>query len=499
VTRTADRQYRNYFSVLCGVAIFLLLCPGGWVYAQTPGKTFGGTDNEQGFSIAVLSDGNYAIVGRTRSEGAGGNDAWALKVSTGGRLLWSRTIGSELLERAHWVEATVDGGMVVLGYSNGLTGRAGGYDCLLVKYDRDGEEEWRQLYGGSNREIGFCVREKAGGGYALLGYSRSFGDWEQFYLVGTDESGVQEWEQAHGTRFVEIGHELEQTPDGGFMLLGSEGGFYFPTELEHASPHAEMVLIRTDSLGNSLWYRKYGGHRHEMGRSLAPAADGGWYLFGSTQSQGAGSFDQFLLKVDANGDSLWSRTWGGPDWDYGNSIDVDAEGNLYLLGTSSTEGNTGSPDIWLRKTDADGNSLWALTLGGAEADYGFQVRALPQGGCLLVGATRSYGQGGEDVYFVRVRANGQIDLFTQVGGEDGPVIFPVPVTGVSTVDPAVGIGAVDYEWRVYDVAGRLLVREMMTGGQATRIGIGDLAQGVYLYEVLVEGQKRLSGRFLVKD
>ncbi|MEM0999792.1 MAG: SBBP repeat-containing protein [Bacteroidota bacterium] len=470
----------------------------GAVFGQNPGKTFGGTQNEEGYSLALLTDGNYGIVGRTRSQGAGADDAWILKVAPTGRLLWARTLGSSNLEHAHWVEPTADGGMVVLGFSNGLPGRGGRHDFLLIKLDALGNIEWQQLYGAVNREIGFCVKPTRTGGYVLLGYSRSVGTWGDIYLVGTDSAGTELWAGDYGTPFVDYGHEVEVLPDGGFLILGSESGFYYPTELDQWRSHADMVLIRTDSVGNEVWYKTYGGAKHELGRSMCPAADGGWYLFGSTQSAGAGSFDQWLLRLDANGDSLWSRTYGGPEWDYGNSIARDSEGNLYLLGTTNSEGPTGSPDIWLQKADAEGNVLWGLTIGGARSDYGYQVRALPEGGCLLVGATRSFGQGEQDLYLVRVTAEGQIDLFLEELPVEGAPIYPVPVTGISTVDPSGVIGDAGFEWRVYDVAGRRVQRESVVGGNRTAVSAAELPSGVYVYEIWVGEERRLTGRFLVE-
>ena len=296
---------------------------------------------------------------------------------------------------------------------------------------------------------------------------------------------------------MDYGHEVVPTADGGYLLVGSESGFYYPTSLDHARSHADIILIRTDSVGNELWRQTYGGAKHELGRAMHEAADGGWYLFGSTQSEGAGSFDQFLLKVDANGDSLWSRTYGGAEWDYGNSIDMDAQGNLYLLGTTNSAGYTNSPDIWLRKTDPEGNSIWALTIGGSESDYGYQVRALPEGGCLVVGATRSYGRGGQDIFFLRVTAQGRIDLFLDGDVKNDALVYPVPVKGESVVDASPLVGQVAYTWRLLDVSGRLLMEEEVDPGSRGMISAADLPEGVYIYEILVNDERRATGRILV--
>ena len=107
----------------------------------------------------------------------GANDIWVSKISPDGKLIWWQSYGSDRLEQAHWVEATDDGGMVVLGFSNGLVPRGGRHDFLLMKLDANGLVEWRELYGSVNREIGFCVKKNLIGGYAMLGYTKSYGNW----------------------------------------------------------------------------------------------------------------------------------------------------------------------------------------------------------------------------------------------------------------------------------------------------------------------------------
>ena len=466
--------------------------------AQIPGKAYGGTKNDQGFSVCVLADGNYAMVGRTRSFGAGANDIWVLKLSAAGRVLWSRTLGSELLERAYWVEATRDGGLVVLGFSNGLPGRQPRHDAYLVKMDLDGNILWEGLYGSIGRDIGFCVRESQDSGFVFLGYTKSYGNRGDLFFVKTDSVGNEIWRRHYSSPYVDYGHEFLLTADGGYLLFGSESGFYYPTSLDHAKKHADMFLIKVDADGIEQWRKNIGGPRHELGRALHAAPGGGFYLFGSTQSYGAGSFDQYLVRIDSNYDTLWTRTYGGTEWEYGNSIDLDAEGNLYLLGTTNSFGQAGSPDIWLQKVDPNGNLIWSLTLGGNASDYGYQVKALPEGGCILAGDTRSFGEGEQDVFFTRVTASGQIDILLQDVSTNEIVIYPVPVSGTSVVDPRPLIGQEAFEWRVYNTRGKLVVQDIVAAGNRTSLKRSRLRTGAYIYEVWVKGEVRASGKFLVQ-
>lgn len=468
-------------------------------YGQEGAKTFGGSQNDQGYSFTILADGNFAIVGRTRSVGAGANDLWVLKVDAiSGKLIWSRTFGTDVLEQGHWIEATSDGGMVVVGFSNGLVPRGGRHDYLMVKLDENGLEEWTKLYGGKLRDIGFCVHEAHGSGYVLTGYSKTDNIRGDIRVYRVDGVGEVIWDSLYRSPFVDYGHQISKTPDGGYLIVGSESGFYYPSSLDHGKDNADVFLIKTDSSGAELWRKTYGGRRHDMGRAMAAVPGGGWYLFGSTQSEGQGSFDQWLIRIDENGDSLWSKTYGGTEWEYGNSVDVDRDGNLYLLGTTNSLGNTDSPDIFLQKTDSQGNVIWALTMGGSESDYGYQVKALPKGGCMVVGSTRSFGNGEQDVYFARVSTNGMIEYFMDSEIVNQSVVYPNPVGSHTTVDPTAILGPIAFEWRVYDAAGRLVIQENVGSGQTTSISKEKLSSGIYIYEIRAGANMRLSGKLMVE-
>lgn len=465
--------------------------------AQAPGRAYGGTNNDAAWATCIFpGGGGYAIVGRTRSSGAGSNDMYVLRINEAGRLIWSRTLGAERQDQAQWVEPTGDGGIVVLGYGYTNPGGKGRHDFKLTKLDRQGEIIWEKVYGAIARDVGFCVKPTNDGGYAMLGYTRSFGNKGDFYLVKADAEGNKEWAQSYVSPFVDYGHEVHQTADGGYLLFGSESGFFFPSQIDHHKAHADLLLIKTDANGNEQWRRQFGSQKHELGRALEPAPGGGWYLFGSTQGFGEGSFDMYLVRMDSAGNGMWHKTYGGPDYDYGTSMEVDADGNLYLLGTSNTLGNTGSPDIYLVKADSGGAPIWSITIGEAGAEYGQHVRALPEGGCILTGSTRSYGQGGQDVYFVRVTSDGQIDLFATPETE-AIVVYPNPVTAESTVDPTSFTNGAAFEWRMLDGTGRLIRREMIGPGERGTINADDFPAGAYIYEVRVGTQRLTTGKIII--
>jgi hypothetical protein len=153
---------------------------------------------------------------------------------------------------------------------------------------------------------------------------------------------------------------------------------------------AAPVLAQPDS----LWSRTYGGDHHDGCNSLVQTANGGFALAGSTSSFGTGG-DFWLVRTDANGDSLWSRTYGGQDYDYCNSLLQTADGGFALAGVTESFG-AGDHDFWMVRTDENGDSLWSRTYEGQDWDECQSLIQTADGGFALAGETWSFGAGGRD-------------------------------------------------------------------------------------------------------
>ena len=368
----------------------------GAVSAEKPPPTewemfFGGDLWEKGNSVQQTSDGGFILLGETGSYGAGSSDIWLVKVGRLGRQGWSKTFGGSGRESGYSVQQTSDDGFIMLGYTDSYG--AGGDDFWLIRADRNGNELWNKTFGGSGRDVGLTVQQTPDGGFIMLGYTDSYGaGGDDFWLIRADRNGNELWNKTFGGSDDDVGGPVQLTSDGGFILLGYTDSY--------GAREGDVALIRTDRDGNELWNKTFGGSGGEGGGSVQQTSDGGFILLGSTSSYGAGAYDSWLIRTDGNGNGLWSKTFGGPWDDHGASVQQASDGGFILLGTSDIWGDY-SASIVLTRTDPDGNELWTKEFGGEDGDDGNSVQLTSDGGFILLG-NADYGYGDQDMLLVRM-------------------------------------------------------------------------------------------------
>mgnify|MGYP000137820710 CR=1 FL=1 len=230
---------------------------------------------------------------------------------------------------------------------------------------------WTKTFGGINEEKGKSVQQTVDGGYIIIGHTSTFGNGsEDTWLVKTDLNGNEEWNQTFGGSSSDYGHSIQQTTDGGYIIAGYTQSY--------GNGGADVWLIKTDSNGDSLWTKTFGGSSSDLGFSVQQTVDSGYIIAGYTQSYGNGGTDVWLIKTNSQGIEEWSQTFGGSEDDEAYSIQQTSDGGYILLGRTQSYGN-GVADVWLIKTDSDGTEEWNQTFGGSENDYGFSVEQTNEG------------------------------------------------------------------------------------------------------------------------
>jgi len=373
-------------------------------------KTIRGPENEWGNSLIQTSDGGYAIAGTTTSFGAGLSDAYLVKLDANGNLQWTKTIGGKEFEDGYSLIQTADGGYAIAGQTNSFG--AGGYDVYVVKLDANGNLQWTKTIGGKKDDVGLMsLIQTADGGYAIAGATNSFGAGNgNVYVVKLDANGNLQWTKTVGGPGDEIGFSLIQTSDGGYAIAGSTFSFGAGDE--------DVYVVKLDANGNLQWTKTIGGPKREWGSSLIQTADGGYAIAGTTTSFGAGGEDVYVVKLDASGNLQWTKTIGGKKEDAGISLIQTSDGGYAIAGYTKSFG-AGGEDVYVVKLDADGKLQWTKTIGGENDDRGFSLIQTSDDGYAIAGSTQSFGARGRDVYVIKLDRNGDaccaVSQTSQVG------------------------------------------------------------------------------------
>ena len=290
------------------------------------------------------------------------------------------------------------------------------------------EDDWVRTFGGAGEDVGTSVQETSDGGYIVTGSTTSQNlaySWlikasriGEIWLIKTDSEGNILWERTFGGLGKDIGFSVQETGDGGYIIAGATK--------PHTIGDYDIWLIKTDPEGNLEWDRTFGGRGNDWPNMVQETSDGGYIITGGTESYGAGINNAFLvktplnanlwlIKTDSKGNSSWDRTYGGPGFDEGASIQETEEGGYIVTGYTTSYGAGGS-DIWLIKTDPNGRELWERTFGGPREDVGFSVRETEDLGCIITGGTESYGNGSKDLWLIKTDSNGTKEWDVTYGG-----------------------------------------------------------------------------------
>jgi hypothetical protein len=293
---------------------------------------------------------------------------------SGPQTAWERSFDNGYYDYGSSVRQTTDGGFIVAGGASPLL--MGDRDALLIKTDGNGSLQWQQLYGGDDFDYGYAVLETSGGGYAMAGITRSRGNGSgDVYLVRTDTGGNTLWEKTFGGSGYDEGRAFLQADDGGFVIAGVTGT---------RTNGSDIYLVKTDAAGNALWERTYGGKYDDMALSVEPTRDGG-YIIGGYYGTGKDGGEGYLLKVDARGRFVWDSRSGGEDSVAYQARQTEDRGYVAVGYTNFSSGNN---QIRLIRTDQAGHQLWQKVFRGNGALKGYNVFPASDGGFVIVGEAR---------------------------------------------------------------------------------------------------------------
>lgn len=437
-------------------------------------RTFGGAQDEEGYCVQQTADGGYVVVGSTGTYGSGSKNLWLLRTDASGELLWQKVFPGSNAYEGKSVHQTSDEGFVITGYA--VSSSAVKY-MWLIRTDSLGNVLWNRVFGGDQQAEGRSVQQTSDGGYVAVGFTQSSGaGGADVWLVGTDADGNLMFSRTFGGTGTDFGNSVQQTPDGGYIIAGFTDSF----------GSADAFLIKAGQTGQLQWQKTFGGSQIDEARCVRQTPDGGYILTGYTSSYGSGSNDLWLLKTDSSGNVVWDRTYGGTGSDEGCSVRQTFDGGYIVTGYTSSLG-AGGRDLWLLKTDSEGVLVWDATFGGSSWEGGNSVNLTLDGGYIVAGYTRSFGEGGADLWLVRTAPEQGIHSWH----DPDPCItcHPNPSHGQVTVSCSV-TSATRAVVSVHDLTGRT-VASLLDGRVAPGLLSavwypGSLGSGVYIARIETE-------------
>jgi hypothetical protein len=413
------------------IILFLIFILSGYfLYSQTAPDTlwtqhFGGIHEDSSTCIRETSDSSLIIIGTTDQTGNGMNDIWLIKTDENGNMLWDKTFGGDQNDFSIMEQQTTDGGFIIAGTTESFGN--GMQDFWLIKTDADGNEEWNQTYGTAENDRTQYVEQTSDGGYVITGGTGNFENNNQdAWLIKTDENGNLEWQQTYGGNGNEKTYTVHQETDGSYILAGLTSSYGNGTY--------DAYLIKTDSLGNEIWSQTFGGPEIENAYSMQILPGEGYILAGSTKSFGAGDFDVWLIKTDEQGNEIWSYVYGTEVLDYCYSLDITSDGDFILGGLTNATVN-GDVDVLAMKISDSGDEIWTKKIGLDGDEPSFFVEQTEDGGYILAGYTNSFGNGDNDVYIVKLAPDGTTDAEDIIDQPSGYNLwnYPNPCNPSSTI------------------------------------------------------------------
>lgn len=347
-------------------------------------RSFGGFARDVGHTVIECYEGGIAVAGSTHTYGMGSSDLWLLRTNGTGHPIWNQSYGGTEWDECFDLVECNDGGFAIAGET--LSFGNGGTDVILVKTDILGNEVWMKTFGGPEDDKGSSIVRCNDGGYAISATTYSFGAGSSdMWFIRTDRHGQLIWNKTFGRPYEEVANSVILCRDGGFLLVGK-------TQIAVYDP-GTLFLVRLDMHGNQIWNKtsRSSSSYYGEGWSAVECSDGGFGVIGRMHTANPDDlYDIWFLRFDSNGQIQWSRKHGGTELSIalgGYSVRECDDGGFVMAGKF---GYQSSPnDIWLCRTDADGDVLWSVNYQGIHSGSGFLLGDCSDGGYIITGAVET--------------------------------------------------------------------------------------------------------------
>lgn len=401
----------RHFTVIFLLAFLVSSCKKKTTEHEQPAtnpqwsKLYGGTQSDAIISMKKNADGSIIAVGGSYSNdgdislGRGNSDAWVIKLDQNGNKLWSKTFGGTLFDVARDLIINIDGTITIAGETKSNNGdisgnnTPGNSDAWVLKLDANGNKLWSKVYGGLFDERFNSIASTSDGGYVLSGYTSSpdgeipaanSHSWDGF-IMKIDGTGNKIWSSSFDGTEDDILYSVVALPDGGFVAAGST--YSNNGDFSTNKGGEDGWVIKVNAAGQTVWSKLIGGTEVDRFLNIKLLSDGNLILTGCSASNNNdvsgnnGEGDFWLLKINGNADKIWSKCYGSSEYDEANEV-INTSDNGFLVvgfcsaGNKSVSAFYGQRDAWILKTDNSGNKLWEKNFGSTNLDIANSVIAI---------------------------------------------------------------------------------------------------------------------------
>ncbi len=495
------------------------------IFAQTPTiqweKSFGGTLADKAFSIVQTEDEGFAIVGSSKStdgdvSGLHGTmeDFWIVKLTADGDTAWTKTLGGTGYEEPHSIIQTTDGGYIVAGQSNlssgDVHGTHGSHDYWIVKLDAAGDTMWTKALGASDLDAAYDIKQTTDKGYIIAGKKPKSGTMDyDYWIVKLDSLGGTTWSKTYGGTHVEVPYSIAQIFGGNYIVAGLSYSDDGDVHDHHGSTtSSDYWIVKLDADGDTIWTKSLGGTGTDYAYSVQKATDNGYIIAGFSRSSNddvtdhKGNADFWVVKLYSTGVIQWAKSYGGTQEDIARSVVQTTEGGYIIAGiTWSDDGDVtdhrDTTDYWVVKTNSSGDITWTKSLGGSLDDQANSVIQAKDSSYVIAGFSNST----------------DIDITGNHGSYDYWIVNinePVSINDMATEthnikifpNPAKNMLNVSNDnskicrLKIFNADGRIL-SDKEINKYSVQVDISDFANGVYFTEIETDRNTVVNKKFVI--
>lgn len=449
-----------------------------------------GPTSGQGHSLLINTSGDYIIAG-TQYQGTSHDQFCAYEINLQGDTVRLSNYGTDSLDQANQIIQTFDDGYFIAGYTKDMVSEY--RNILIVRTTGNGDVLWRKAIGGQGQESATGVAQINSGDFMLCGRTNfnSHGLFD-FLIIKVNANGDTLWTQVIGGSENEEANSIQNTSDGGFIIAGYTESYPVGSK--------NCYLVKTDEYGDTIWTRSYGGPDDDYLHAVKQTADGGYIMTGVTNSFGVSTENMYAIRTNSIGDTLWTRFYGQAGrWSWGHDIIETADGGFALTGLIRTASLNGGSDLYLVKVDAIGIVEWEheFKIEPSNTSYtssiGHSIVQTSDGGFAIAG--RWFNASTFEVLLIKTEADGSVGV-GEISNAIATEFFPNPFSDYTTVkfnNPA----GEPFTMNLYSSNGQLIMAKTNLRANQLVIERANLANGLY-HVVLHSRLHNFSGRLIVE-